>query len=1041
MSELRSYWEWGSPYDPSVAQTDPFAPLLAPTPTDSAAYRPCPTCGTPVTQERLDQHVADAPAASTAASTAAGPSSAEQNSSVTRQYAARRTDKAKVFPIMALIYESGLTLGEVLTHIFTPGFFAPKSAGVLAGARTYGRMVGAFLRGATSARVSTVLDLWMRHPSGLPKHDNIERSLFFSLSTPWANLKHARVTLTSWAAQACARALERETRHVIEPKHGLHALIHPPRVPGSQTERGENPVASSDAAAAAPNPRRLIKWSDVGAKTISEAQETFQSTTPLLWGFLRQVAQKQRVPGKDGGTEYRPWIHVVTGAIGQLLFCRRRTVNLLALQRSLTLFATQASTIVYRIESRFGTTTSYNTVLDSLRTAGNERIAAAREIARSPVRWFKFVFDNVQRYNRQWEMRSGRESAMLKGTAGTLFEMIGFHPSAHDLSEKVRLIAEGRRYAVTAGDLRRLIDFPHVHRIKALHWLQVLIEFVPELACYRQGVKDLFRDAAKEPTRPPGKTNIISLRTNAHDPQYTSGISRALDDYLETQLGQDAENWNRRVVIVGGDGATFEGLLRVKRERQNHDTEHERYEHIEPELELWHTGWTELTGIFAAHCGPTDSKDPSTLRASINLIGRKVPDLSKVEYQSSLDTLVLIGEARMLDCWRVKFDVYDLLDHFRTLADQDSLPTLDGLLVLANELDNMYSSQRAQETAIRQRHRQSKEYRVPEDPEWTRSRTDAEIGEAEGFGGDRVLSNAIGFLDDFLHIREWIYATADGEVGRLYEIIKIILFKFAGSGHNPRYLAYVLETILSLEFECPLALKLARLINWLVNPSGLPGHNVAGDLVQEHHIKPLTAHSRRANAAYDGDFERNVLSPNLDNLVALSRRIEDSVGLKSRSQKHTSKHTNPETRKLLAFYSRKQLHRFRIGRSYGYTAPSRYAVGMEQMPGKLKKFLDACRADNDVFGRFWSTSENDDHNAGDEHDASGDDVILEEQDPDEEPGIVVVDNGQIICIATEEGEDVQVEEEEDSDGEEEYAKDDALDELWSGDEGDGSEQE
>lgn len=237
-----------------------------------------------------------------------------------------------------------------------------------------------------------------------------------------------------------------------------------------------------------------------------------------------------------------------------------------------------------------------------------------------------------------------------------------------------------------------------------------------------------------------------------------------------------------------------------------------------------------------------------------------------------------------------------------------------------------------------------------------------------------------------------------------------------------------------------------------MNPTGLPGHNVEGDLVQEHHIKPLTAHSRRANAAYDGDFERNVLSPNLDNLVTLSRRMEEAVGLKARSSTHTALHTNPEMRKLLYFYRRKELHRFRAGRSYGLTAPSHYAIGMDLMPAKLRKFLETCRAENDVFGRMWSSPGS---AVGTDTDTQVDpnqadpDVILPEHDPDEDPGIVIRDEGHVIAVLTEDDLDVEAAtgdgeldegdeelDELDGDGDGDEAEDTRdLDELWESDHG------
>ena len=82
--------------------------------------------------------------------------------------------------------------------------------------------------------------------------------------------------------------------------------------------------------------------------------------------------------------------------------------------------------------------------------------------------------------------------------------------------------------------------------------------------------------------------------------------------------------------------------------------------------------------------------------------------------------------------------------------------------------------------------------------------------------GDRTLAKSIAFMRDTLWQREMAYATAEGDVGRVYEIMKVnqaaylrdisakvlqlLLFQFAGSTHT-KYTTYLLEMICSLELE------------------------------------------------------------------------------------------------------------------------------------------------------------------------------------------------------------------------------------------------
>ncbi|KAF8239055.1 hypothetical protein L208DRAFT_1085438, partial [Tricholoma matsutake] len=76
------------------------------------------------------------------------------------------------------------------------------------------------------------------------------------------------------------------------------------------------------------------------------------------------------------------------------------------------------------------------------------------------------------------------------------------------------------------------------------------------------------------------------------------------------------------------------------------------------------------------------------------------------------------------------------------------------------------------------------------------------------------------------------YAVADGDIGSVWECMKMMLFTFTGSSHN-KYASYLLEMFCNLELESDPELRTLVFENWLVNPSGLAGHWVPGDLYQE----------------------------------------------------------------------------------------------------------------------------------------------------------------------------------------------------------------
>ena len=78
----------------------------------------------------------------------------------------------------------------------------------------------------------------------------------------------------------------------------------------------------------------------------------------------------------------------------------------------------------------------------------------------------------------------------------------------------------------------------------------------------------------------------------------------------------------------------------------------------------------------------------------------------------------------------------------------------------------------------------------------------------------------------------------------------MMLVMFAGSSHI-KYTRYLLDMIGFLEFEVGQELRTMFLWNWLVNPSGKPGHYIEKDLMQEHHNEVLEERSKRQGMSWD----------------------------------------------------------------------------------------------------------------------------------------------------------------------------------------------
>lgn len=142
-----------------------------------------------------------------------------------------------------------------------------------------------------------------------------------------------------------------------------------------------------------------------------------------------------------------------------------------------------------------------------------------------------------------------------------------------------------------------------------------------------------------------------------------------------------------------------------------------------------------------------------------------------------------------------------------------------------------------------------------------------------------------------------------------------MLFTFAGSSHT-KYTNFLLETICDLELESSPKLKAAKLDSMLVNLSGLPGHFLAKDFVQEMGNKITAFIAERKGQEYGGTFIREIVSRNLHHFIRLLSTLRDGVGLQKRSGKHPTPHTRPELRKLAQELRTHELHSRRPGRTY-----------------------------------------------------------------------------------------------------------------------------
>ena len=279
-----------------------------------------------------------------------------------------------------------------------------------------------------------------------------------------------------------------------------------------------------------------------------------------------------------------------------------------------------------------------------------------KAIGRDPKQGLDLTFANVQTYTKLWEARIGRESAMKVGMAGTAVKLVDFDPQAVELWRRRQLINEGKakKMSLTADDLIGLLNRPHNRTVGALHWLQTLTTYIPQLQSYKRGVQALFRTAPAARMRLDEggvhKAAVHPLATSAKNETSSKDLRDGLVDFLE-QLGQTPEDHCSRIILVGGDRLTFEHLGRLKQTMQFQDGPFKNFEIIQPYLQLWHIEWTDLSRLFVANFGDSGTHDPSAIGHSSAKINFKRPaNLAKVDHYPHSQHLYRVLDARILDC-------------------------------------------------------------------------------------------------------------------------------------------------------------------------------------------------------------------------------------------------------------------------------------------------------------------------------------------------------------------------------------------------------
>ncbi|KAJ7429297.1 hypothetical protein FB451DRAFT_963813, partial [Mycena latifolia] len=303
---------------------------------------------------------------------------------------------------------------------------------------------------------------------------------------------------------------------------------------------------------------------------------------------------------------------VVAHCLSILDFCKNDKARLLPLCRGILYLSSCVPVDIIAVNSRLANMPAVTTIKKALKGFSQQKAVVIRtrgrnvSVIRHPdgrltTKGKVVIFDNVQHFNRQRDLRIGRENSMIIGIAGTMFEIV-VDADALDLLDKRKRIVSSRRPHLTLDELLELIDQSHLEEIGILQYLEAMLNYIPEATVYKEDIHLRYRTRVARIQAPIEKTPIHPFATSGKNEAVITELKDAFLDFLE-QMGQTEGDYDSRLWFGGGDGMSYNNMLLLKKYLQNHSDPFQSFELLRPILQLWHTMWTDLCRICETHWG------------------------------------------------------------------------------------------------------------------------------------------------------------------------------------------------------------------------------------------------------------------------------------------------------------------------------------------------------------------------------------------------------------------------------------------------------
>ncbi len=248
--------------------------------------------------------------------------------------------------------------------------------------------------------------------------------------------------------------------------------------------------------------------------------------------------------------------------------------------------------------------------------------------------------------------RIGLHNVMNIGIAATAWLKPLHYPNALNYEDKAHCRATTKRAEATVDSLLRYIDPEHERHVFAYQWLWVLREYGQDLEYVKAHALMLLRTCGRIQKVADEPTKAFPLPSTGRSEAEVPEFLVSMQDFVHS-TGQTSDDFDLRILPVGGDGMTYWLFLTLMQLRQFHKSQYTSLRTWNPLLQWWHTLWMNLSQIIDKYLVSYSSHDPSTLGYSASKIDRTIRvDQGKYDFHQGSELVYFVLDMRVLDCWR-----------------------------------------------------------------------------------------------------------------------------------------------------------------------------------------------------------------------------------------------------------------------------------------------------------------------------------------------------------------------------------------------------